>query len=291
MLRYSIVIFINLFLYGCSKPHGYKSMAITLFPLINGATEIEILHSEINKSGNLTFPANTWISLLSFKNNEKYCLVFKTPFNKENLNIRGELKLVKTKSKCEEQYFLSTGSHWKNFEFLRLQYNEGSFKPGLKFTGEIKSKTREAFDILVPMYNLSRSPIYEKFSHSINQSYYPGLTIFVGEEEKLNSDFSKGFDWKEVKFCHVRDNQCKDEFDESCINCYGAIRELVGGKCLLGYDKICGNFDCGTTGNPACPRGNLGHVLEADKCENKMKMAFCQKGLVKFCDNGYVFCR
>ncbi len=298
MLQRIALVFSFVFLTACSSENSYHDFFISLYPKVVKATKLKVLNSDIIENRPIVFPPNTWISLLWFESeNQDYCLVFKTPFLKGKVDGVLRLIFMKKGNECNELSALNILSELK-LKYLSSSFksktDSGEFHPELSFRGEYtRNKKGHSFRIAIPLINLANPKLKQKinkFSSSVKEIYFPGLSISSHVTELVPRNLSQ-FKFSKDSFCHILDDQCNDKLDYSCDKCpLGLWTEVVGGKCAGKRDKICGDFSCHSSGNPACFRG-MNWISDISNCEALMKASFCANELKPICVDGYLFCQ
>ncbi len=309
MLQTKTLALFLLFFISCQKERSFYSFFNELFPLAFHSTHIEIYSENLFSAEVISLPKNTWVDLVMFeKRNERFCLLYKTPYKNKEQELDGVLRLIKIQNKedCNElnQKNLQAQVSLKYLSVEFMTKNEdGSFRPQMIFMGEYKeNKKLKNFKLTLPLLSLKYGAntfsqgkkldgpsLYQKFSSSVDLTYLHGLSFNRFDN---NNPVAKNFKFVEANFCHKLDESCLNREDYKCSLCpHGLWTEIAGGKCSTRLDKVCGDYQCNQAGNPACFRGFSFTNEKLVGCERFQNAVYCLEGLKPICVDGYFICQ
>jgi hypothetical protein len=92
-------------------------------------------------------------------------------------------------------------------------------------------------------------------------------------------------------FCQKYNEQCELVVDLDCNECEDGFELVAAGACPTQMDRQCGKSRCGGKHERACPRGKFFHQSQQMAgCVNNTPAAYCQEGLLVFCQDDRLIC-
>lgn len=263
-----LILFLAFILISCQSQIDWKS---SLQKDLNAITNLE-LNSRYTNKGIIKTPLNTWISLLSYKeNNIKRCLFYKTPF-KDKLGV---LKITSVrKGKCDP--FAKELIYTKSLEELSINYLSGDHVENSNILELVFLMGSERKKLEIPLLNYEVPKKYKRYDNQLNSSFVDDVAF---------GDFLVKKTLKDGQLCHGVNSSCQDVVANNCDLCENGAVEVVDFNCPQGGSKYCGQNNCGKKNEPACPRGYkvLGSKL-ASLCFDGSPAGFCEPGLKTYCN-------
>jgi hypothetical protein len=282
------------------------------------ALSIEATYPEAFYPGkSIIKPQMTWKNLLKVKLKDSvHCLFYRIP-HKRLSKGEGILKVTKLgKSEdCsrvlekKEMFKIEGIKHLKLYFTSTVEKNlilKTKFKPFYLYLSASKTNQGELL-IELPLFNIlkeetvnpnrlgSKDFQFKKYDEPWKRTMHKGMQVFMGEIDLGEPSKRKQGNYKEgeVDYCYKVNSECKPVIEFECSRCEQGWYSVVDYNCKGGGSKLCGTSDCGSRGQPACPRGSrysdLGSNLNCFKGSNA---GICNKGLETYCDeNKILVCR
>lgn len=207
-------------------------------------------------------PPGAEVLVLQLNFSEKsQCVYYLVPYK----NKLGNLIITENKNTnvCPENNTSKALIEIPEITKLKIQYAQ--FNLNISFF-----KNKKEIIIDVPLFNINKGLIHQKFKSKKSRSLLNGLSL-AHSGLRMHGELQDRFLNGHALRCHQVNEKCETVGDFRCNECRYGWYEVVDYNCPQGGSKFCGQNHCGEKNEPACPRGyKLFENIETGICQNDL---------------------
>ena len=314
------LLFITLiFILSCTQQkNSLEDLELYLTNHWTESLAIEATYPEVFYPGkSIIKPQMTWKTLLKVKLKDSVnCLFYRIP-HKRLSKGEGILKITELGQfdTCDRVLEKKELFRIEGIKHLKLYFTsteeknliqKTKYKPFHLYLTASKTGEREVL-IELPLFNILKSKTinpnrlgkrnfeYKKYDEPWKRQMFPGMQVYSGDFNPVKSKNAVKLNYAEgrIKYCYKVNSECKAEVEFECELCENSFYSVVDFNCKGGGSKLCGISNCGSRGQPACPRGSSYSDAGSNlNCYKGSKAGICNLGLETYCDeNKILVCR